>query len=303
MGSPILLVLTGEKRHDRVLANMELGARSIPCELVMDRFPAFTGSISERIFPLPVNPQDALPDHDETCDPAIVGNVYIAYTDRPDDRHYSRVVLALHGSGRNAGSYREIPFYRYQRDRALRSGYIFASISNGLSGWGRDDGLERVLSLIATLRRDLGDKTVFVPWGSSAGGSMTFRLIQKFADDIDHHRIVRAIGTFPLYDIKSVFGISSGCAHAWNAENLMELDASLGDRNPPCHVEKLAGCTFWIGHGIDDVVVSLEANAVRLQREISALGGKVILRRSTGGHSAENFEVYDDESLSKFLES
>jgi predicted esterase len=303
MGSPILQVLTGEKRHERELSGRELEARSIRCELVMDRFPAFTGSISERIFTSPVNTQDALPDHDETCDPAVVGNAYIAFTDRPDDGHPSRVVLALHGSGRNAGSYREIPFYRYQRDRALRSGYIFASISNGLSGWGLDEGLERVLTLITVLRRELGNKTVFVPWGSSAGGAMTFRLIQKLADEIDHYRIARAIGTFPLYDVKSVFEISSGCARAWNAENTIELDANLGDRNPPNHVEKLSGCTFWIGHGIDDVVVSLEANAARLQREVSALGGKVILRRSAGGHSTENSEVYDDESLSKFLES
>jgi len=58
------------------------------------------------------------------------GEVYVA---RPDTLAAPFPVLAaLHGSGRQATSYREVPFYTFQRDRAVENGYLFVCLSNGM---------------------------------------------------------------------------------------------------------------------------------------------------------------------------
>jgi len=212
-----------------------------------------------------------------------------------------RILLGLHGSGRSAGSYAQIPFYRYQRDRALRSQHIFASISNGPAGWGLDAGLQNVLALIDLLCDKFGSDCTFVPWGSSAGGIMMFRLVAELVGSDRFRPIERAIGTFPVYDLFSVFRKSPGCEKAWKAKSTAELEQNVGDRNPPLFAEDLAACRYWIGHGIDDALVDLTENAERLQRDIAPYGGEVELHRAAGGHSTQNFLVYDDEALGSFL--
>jgi len=263
----------------------------------MTDLPVYTGPMEERRFHLANSSVGPIVDATD------VGAVYLAVPGSVDlDRMPARIVLGLHGSGRSAESYAEIPFYRYQRDRALRSQYIFASVSNGPAGWGLDEGLQSVLILMGLLCGEFGSDCTFVPWGSSAGGIMMFRVIHELADSDRFRPIDRGIGTFPVYDLFSVFGKSPGCGKAWRAESMDELKQNAGDRNPPLFAENVAGCRYWIGHGIDDILVDLTENAERLQRDIVPYGGEVVLHRAGGGHSTQNFLVYDDEALGRFLD-
>ena len=53
-------------------------------------------------------------------------------------------VLACHGSGRCAQSYRDVPFYAAQRDLALSAGYAFAACDLGPDTYGTPRGLEKL---------------------------------------------------------------------------------------------------------------------------------------------------------------
>ena len=177
----------------------------------MSPLPRFDGPVSERTFLLDE------PEGSDGVDPHETGAVYLAEP-TPPARPARGLLLGLHGSGRTAGSYRDVPFYRYQRDRALRSGFIFASVSNGPAGWGLDEGLERVLDLLTLLRAELGRRLEVVPWGTSAGGVMLFRLVATLAAGVAGRGSVppirRAVATFPVYDLLSVFESSKGCPKA-----------------------------------------------------------------------------------------
>jgi len=263
----------------------------------MTDLPEYAGPLEERRFRL----TDA--EIGSIAEATGIGSVYLATPGAVDSiRAPARIVLGLHGSGRSAESYAKIPFYRYQRDRALRSHCIFASVSNGLAGWGLDEGLQNVLALMDLLCGEFGDDCTFVPWASSAGGIMMFRLVNALIDSDQFQPIERAIGTFPVYDLFSIFGKSPGCGKAWKAESAAELKQNAGDRNPPLFPEHLASCKYWIGYGIDDVLVDLTENAEKLQRDIAPHGGEVELHRAGGGHSTQNFLVYDDEALGRFLD-
>jgi len=73
------------------------------------------------------------------------GEVYLAVPD--NHRKNNPILLAIHGSGRRSTSYRDVDFYRFQRDTALDNGYIFVSLSNGGDTWGLDDGLINLIIL------------------------------------------------------------------------------------------------------------------------------------------------------------
>ncbi|SKB97082.1 hypothetical protein SAMN05660226_04073 [Parapedobacter luteus] len=82
--------------------------------------------------------------------------VYIAMPPITQDGY--RVVLALHGSGREARSYKPgdskaNAFYVRQRDLAVKNGYLFVVVSNGSDTWGTDRGLMRYWMPIGTLKR------------------------------------------------------------------------------------------------------------------------------------------------------
>ena len=62
-------------------------------------------------------------------------------------RENNPVLLAIHGTNRKSTSYRDVGFYRFQRDKALENGYIFVSLSNGGDTWGLDDGLMNLIVL------------------------------------------------------------------------------------------------------------------------------------------------------------
>lgn len=277
----------------------------------MDELPRYDDRIAERAF-VPDETTGTRPAEIAATDLDAVGAVYAAApfawgSVRAPWAGASRpgvpltVVFGLHGSGRSAGSYRDVPFYRYQRDRALRSGYAFIAVSNGSDGWGTDRGLERIDAVLAMLRREAGDGCEVVPWGSSAGGAMMFRLIAHLTEATWSPLVERAIGTFPVYDLFSVFETSQGCGRAWGAGSVDELARRVGERNPPTYPERLSGCSYWIGHGVEDAIVDIERNAGRLQRDVAACGGRVVIHRAPGGHSTGNYAVYDDESLGRFL--
>lgn len=202
-------------------------------------------------------------------------------------------VIALHGSGRSAESYRRIPFYRYQRDRALRSGFRFVALSNGPDTWGRDAGLENVLLLIDRLaERGAGIPTVL--WATSAGGVLAHRVAT-------HRSISGMILTFAVYDLESTFDTSKGCAAAWGAGDGAEFLAAIAGRNPPSFVAEVAYCPCIAGHGRDDAVVPYHSNTARLAADLRHHRGSIEVRTCAGGHSTDNFEVYDDEAIERFL--
>src|SRR5690606_15298034 len=71
--------------------------------------------------------------------------VYLAIP--PSDKNVYPVVMAIHGSGREARSYKpndskSSPFYIHQRDLAINNGYLFVVVSNGEDTWGTDKGVE-----------------------------------------------------------------------------------------------------------------------------------------------------------------
>lgn len=223
------------------------------------------------------------------------GLVYLALPDGPLLEGIP-LVVGLHGSGRDSLSYREIPFYRRQRDMALWSGCPFASVSNGPDAWGLDDGLVNLVLLLDDVgrRHPIGSSCVL--WATSAGGVLMHRMVKE------HPASVRlAIGTFPVYDLLCSFPRSAGCGRAWKASNLEELAERTTGRNPPGFVENLVGHEYLIGHGAGDSVVPIRENSIRFRDEANALGGQVRLMESGGGHSIENYAVYGHGELEEAL--
>ena len=224
------------------------------------------------------------------------GQVYEAI---PDSSKGDRapVLLALHGSGREATSYRDVQFYRTQRDLALESGYHFLAISNGPDGWGLDDGLENIFTLYEYVSATLAVNPRWVFWGTSAGGAMMFRIVHARGE------IVRGvIGTFPVYDLIDAFHNSAGCGKAWSARTEPELRSRLGDgRNPPDLLESLVGREYLLFHGRDDAILDPQTHSGRFRDEANPQGGSVKLVLTPGGHSTENHEVYNRSLIARYL--
>ena len=238
----------------------------------------YDGSFSEQTYVL----DGAIRRHDGQ------GEVYAA-TANP----VRGTVVALHGSGRSAESYRRIPFYRYQRDRALRSGFRFVALSNGPDTWGRDAGLDNVLLLIDRLGNG-GTGVPTVLWATSAGGVLAHRTASR-------RSISGIILTFAVYDLESTFETSKGCAAAWGAGTRSEFLTAIAGRNPPDFVADVAYCPCIAGHGLDDAVVPYHSNTARLADDLRRHHGSVEVRTCTGGHSTDNYEVYDDQRIEGFL--
>ncbi len=206
-----------------------------------------------------------------------------------------RILLALHGSGREAESYRPssergVPFYVHQRDLALACGYVFIAVSNGPDTWGTDAGMRTLLLLYADVQRQLNAENKWVLWGSSAGGVLMNRMIKEHPD-----KVKRALGTFPVYDLEQSFHHLSSAKKAWSADTLV------GAVNPAHDPSSLRGLPYLIFHGREDAAVPAELHSVRLQKEVNLLGGDVRLHLVPGGHSTTNRHLYDDEIIREFL--
>ncbi len=223
------------------------------------------------------------------------GTVYLAHPE--NSREVSPVLLALHGSGRHALSYRDIPFYRIQRDCALDNGFLFLSLSNGPDTWGLDDGLENIVRLYAFILRRYSVRSKWMLWGTSAGGVLMHRMVRE------HGEMVRGVmGTFPVYDLEDSFSRVSSCGKAWGAGNLRELRQKIHGRNPPQLIDHLVHHEYFLTHGRDDKAVPPEPHSIRFRNEAETLGGNVRLVLAEGGHSTDNYALYDRRLIGEYLQ-
>lgn len=207
-----------------------------------------------------------------------------------------KVIMAIHGSGREALSYdprskKSSPFYVHQRDLAVENGFLFAVISNGSDTWGTDKGLKRLESLYHYIYEKYPVKKKWCLWATSAGGVLLARFVKDNPENVS-----KAIGTFPVYDLKYEYFHLKSAYKAW------EADSSLVDQVNPIHYPTaFKNIPYLIFHGEDDSAVPLKMNSLRLQHDVNSLGGHVILHIVPGGHSTSNWNVYHDKVIIDFL--
>lgn len=207
------------------------------------------------------------------------------------------VLLALHGSGRSAESYapgssQSVPFYVRQRDLALQAGYLFVSISNGKDTWGTDEGMNAILDLVRFVRKEYEVKEKWTLWASSAGGAMLGRIVRYHPD-----LVCKALGTFPVYDLNDSYQNLKSARQAWTSPQ------AFSKIDPSGYPDAFVKIPYLVFHGSDDKAVPLDKHSERLRKEVNALGGKVSLEVVGGGHSTQNFNLYDDDLILKFLDA
>lgn len=224
-------------------------------------------------------------------------DVYISYEIRQSENHDYPVLMAIHGSGREARSYmpadeKSVDFYIYQQDLALQNGYMFVVLSNGIDTWGTDTGLRNLKDLYEFIQSNYQVQKKWTLWATSAGGTMMNRFIRKYPE-----RVNKALGTFPVYDISDSMKRSNGAKEVWS-----DRQEELQKRNPSRYPEVLTRVPFLIFHGKDDEVVPPEFHSEILKKEVNDLGGDVTLYLVEGGHSTSNWNVYDDKIITDFLQ-
>lgn len=193
------------------------------------------------------------------------------------------VVIAVHGSGRNALDYRDTPFYSRQRDMVLENGCVFAALSNRYDTWGTDDGLYNLNLLTDLLRQRYGVNKVAL-WATSAGGVLANRMVRNYPE-----KVLLVIGTFPVYDLAAEFHLVT-CRWGWHTEDKTEFQRLITGKNPADFPDALKDHPYYITHGTADTAVPIEANAYKMQRDV---GSNITLQVIEGGvHSTENFDFY-----------
>lgn len=220
--------------------------------------------------------------------------MYLALPSIPSDTY--PVLLALHGSGREARSYRPNDpkgnvFYIHQRNLALQNGYLFVTVSNGPDTWGTDTGLHTVLTVYDYVKANYRVKKGWALWGSSAGGVLMYRLIREYPDRVD-----RALGTFPVYDLYDAFGRLESARQSWKTA------AAFTEINPAQTPEAFAYVPILLFHGTADEAVPMAKHSERLVREVRSWGGEVTLYEAPGGHDTANMALYPDSLIDDFLQ-
>lgn len=217
------------------------------------------------------------------------GLVYLA---RPSQIKYNdnpKLVIALHGSGRGALSYRDIPFYKKQRDIALSCGYFFASVSNGPDTFGLDNGLYNVEKLYGWVSEKFQINEKVVLWASSAGGIMMHRFFRLYPE-----RVSSLFGIFPIFDpttmpplpsLLQAFAVTDYKAMLRKVRNL-----NLDPAQFPSGV--YSGKQVIVAHGTDDEVVPI-SQSLSLEKYVRRDKGEMALVEKHGGHSTSNFSLYD----------
>lgn len=206
------------------------------------------------------------------------------------------VLLALHGSGREARSYRPNDpkgnaFYIRQRNLAIQNGYLFVTVSNGRDTWGTDRGLQTVLAVYRFIQTHYRTEKKWVLWGSSAGGVLMYRLIREYPDKVD-----RALGTFPVYDLSDAFERLESARQSWKSA------AAFSGINPAETPKAFAHIPILICHGVADEAVPLEKHSRRLVHDLKPWGGSVKLYEAPGGHNTANMALYPDHLIEDFLQ-
>ena len=226
---------------------------------------------------------------------ANLGEVYIALPSEFKPEHKYPLLIALHGSGREALSYRDIPFYSKQRDLALESGYIFASVSNGSNTFGTDAGYDNFINLYKYMKSKYCLYNSIVLFSSSAGGLLMHRIYRSLP-----HKINLLLGVFPLFDPTIMLPIKS-LLNAYNARDEEELILKIQHLKACMYPKDIyKNAHIVISHGVDDKLVPLSQSEALL-KQVNKHGGVMSLFKAAGGHSIENFAIYETDLFTNAL--
>lgn len=224
----------------------------------------------------------------------IEAGKYIALSDRAPKGKRIPWVLACHGSGREAASYRDVPFYRRQRDIALAAGCAFAACDMGPDTYGTPHGLALLEAFYVEVTQCLPLNGMTALWGSSAGGCSMLRFAMTHPE-----RVRLLLGTFPVIDLRTVLHLGS-MRSAWGGGDDATLLAAVSADNPMEHPEKIPPVPIVIAHGRNDKAVPIKKNALALQR---ALGEeRVRLFITEDEHSTQAFGLYETPLYAQALE-
>lgn len=229
--------------------------------------------------------------HDKNND--STGEVYIAFPNQHEGE--LPLLIALHGSGREALSYRDVPFYTKQRNLALKCGYIFACISNGSDTFGTDKGYDNIIKLYEYMKTNYKIQNKIALWASSAGGLMMHRFYRAFPNEIK-----LLLGTFPIYNPMTTKKLASllDAYGAKSEEDLMNIVKEYSPNEFPLNIYE--DTKIVIAHGSEDDTVLL-SQSEELFNQVNDYGGDMDLIKTPGGHSVENFALYKTDLFEKAL--
>lgn len=209
--------------------------------------------------------------------------VYLALPEAPPGPW----VMGVHGSGREALSYRDVPFYARQRDFALQNGCAFAAVSMGQKVWAMQEGFEKLEALHAWMTAHGYDKKC-VPMASSAGGTQMYRFAEIYPE-----RIAALIGIFTVWDVEKIR--LKSLERAWGLEG-DALQAAVTPRNPARHPEKLPDVPIVICHGLNDTAVPIAEHTLALAKV-----KPIRLFMTAEGHSTQSFGLYENPLIDQAL--
>jgi len=209
--------------------------------------------------------------------------VYLASPDAPV-RHW---VMGIHGSGREALSYRDVPFYALQRDLALENGCAFSAISLDQDVWAKDEGFQKILALYNWMTAQ-GFANRCVPMASSAGGCQMFRFAQEYPE-----RVSALVGIFTVWDVEKISLPS--LEKAWGLEG-ESLRNAVERSNPARNVQKLPDVPIVLCHGLNDTAVPASDHSLALARL-----APVQIHLTREGHSTQAFSLYDTPLIAYVL--
>ncbi|MGI5894958.1 MAG: alpha/beta hydrolase family protein [Candidatus Merdivicinus sp.] len=215
-----------------------------------------------------------------------------AYICLPDSSSkQNAAILVLHGSGRGSESYRNEPFYRYQRDIILKSGCIFAVVSNGLDTFGTEIGMKRIEWLYDLLLNKFHIHPTVGLFCTSAGGMMMHRYFRMHPD-----QVALMISVFAIFDPETQPALES-FRKAYQASNEEELRRKIQFPSP---VKQPLG--FYrniravILHGREDHVVPV-SQSLEFCKKVLEDGGTIKCIITDGGHSTTNFALYETDEI------
>lgn len=221
--------------------------------------------------------------------------VYIAFPNV--DRTGGKVLFAFHGSGREVRSYvpgdpKSNEFYIYQRNLALRCGYIFVVASFGKDIWGKEDAIKDFQTIYTCIIDLYKVDKDWVGWSTSAGGVLLANVL-KYNSGI----IKKAIGTFPVYDLEDTYVHLASAKQAWTDKK------GLKEHNPAKFPEVFINIPYLIFHGLADKAVPIERHSLKLYKDLKKMGWEIEVQPVNGGHSVTNWNMYNEKLLFNFLNS
>lgn len=205
-----------------------------------------------------------------------------------------KVLFAFHGSGREARSYmpgdpKSNAFYEYQRNIALECGYVFVVASFGNDIWGKARAANDFISIYRHVLKTYDVEKEWTAWNTSAGGVL-FANVHRMSPGIFR----RAIGTFPVYNLKDSFERLESARKAWQ-------DLSFAEYDPSNFPSSVIGIPYLIFHGRSDEAVPVELHSLKLKRDLGHAQTSIRLIKVRGGHSTSNWKMYQKRKIVRFL--